>query len=408
MYCRFCHNKLIHEFIDLGTAPPSNALLTKEQLSDPEVFYPLKLMVCKKCWLVQIDEYKKADTIFNQNYPYFSSYSKTWLDHAEQYVNMIVERLGLNEKSHVIEIASNDGYLLQFFKIKQIPYLGIEPSSNTARIARHKGIETLDVFFGINVAKKLSANGKNADLIIGNNVLAHVPDLNNFVAGLKICLKNNGIITMEVPHLMRLVEEKQFDTIYHEHFSYFSLHTLSSIFEKHELEVFDVEELPTHGGSLRIYARHKTDTNRSKSSCMADLLNKERKRGMQTIEYYNKFQSAVDDVKADILTLFSNIKNNEKTIVAYGAPAKGNTLLNFCHIGPDHISYAVDLNPNKQGRYLPGTHLPVYHPDKIKETKPDYLLILPWNLKDEIMKQMAYIREWGGKFIVLNPTKIMK
>ena len=403
MKCRFCHHKLTHEFIDLVNAPPSNSFLTKDQLNEPEVFYPLKLLVCEKCWLVQVDEYKKSDEIFSEDYAYFSSYSKSWLDHARRYVNMIIDRLGLNSRSHVIEIASNDGYLLQYFKEKQIPCLGIEPSANTAQAAREKGIETLEGFFGVDLARRLSLKGKKADLIIGNNVLAHVPDINDFVAGLKIALKNDGVVTMEFPHLMRLIEQNQFDTIYHEHFSYYSFCTARRIFEKHGLELFDVEQLQTHGGSLRIYARHKEDASKSITPNVVALLKEEEARGILTFSYYKGFQANVDKVKYDFVNFLLNQKKHRKKVVAYGAAAKGNTLLNYCGVKKDLIKFVVDASPYKQGKFLPGSHILVVREEEIKKTKPDYILILPWNIKDEITGQLSYIREWGGKFIVPIP-----
>ena len=403
MKCRFCNNPLTHEFIDLVNAPPSNSFLTKEQLNEPEVFYPLKLFVCDKCFLVQIDEYKKLDDIFNQDYAYFSSFSTSWLDHAKKYVDMIANRLGLSATSHVMEIASNDGYLLQYFKEKQIPCLGIEPSANTAQAAREKGVETLEEFFRADLAEKLSQKGKKADLIIGNNVLAHVPDINDFVKGLKIALKSGGVITMEFPHLMRLIEENQFDTIYHEHFSYLSFHTVGCIFAKHGLVLFDVEELITHGGSLRIYARHDEDESKSVTPNVADLLEKEAARGMQKLDYYLDFQQKADKVKYELLSFLIEQKRQGKKVVAYGAAAKGNTLLNYCGVKKDLIEFVVDVSPYKQGKFLPGSHIPVVAEKEIKITKPDYVLILPWNIKDEIMNQLNYIRNWGGKFVVAVP-----
>ncbi|MBW2570181.1 MAG: class I SAM-dependent methyltransferase [Deltaproteobacteria bacterium] len=403
MYCRFCHNELTHEFIDLVNAPPSNSFLTKDQLNEPEVFYPLKLMVCEKCWLVQIDEYKKSDDIFSEDYAYFSSYSKSWLDHARRYVNMIIDRLGLNSMSHVIEIASNDGYLLQYFKETQIACLGIEPSANTAQAAREKGVETLEAFFGTDLAERLAQEGGKADLIIGNNVLAHVPDINDFVAGLKVALKDNGVVTMEFPHLMRLIEQNQFDTIYHEHFSYYSLHTARRIFEKHGLEIFDVEQLPTHGGSLRIFARHHEDESKPVSSNIAALLGKEAARGMQKLDYYLDFQQKADKVKCTLLSFLLEQKKQGNIVAAYGAAAKGNTLLNYSGIKKDLISFVADVSPHKQDMFMPASHIPVVSEKNIEETRPDFVIILPWNIKNEIMDQLGYIREWDGKFVVAVP-----
>ena len=403
MQCRFCSNNLTHKFIDLVNAPPSNSFLTKEQLNEPEVYYPLKLMVCEKCWLVQIDEYKKLDEIFNKDYAYFSSYSKTWLDHVKKYVNMITDRLYLDAGSHVMEIASNDGYLLQYFKKKQIPCLGIEPSANTAQAAQKKGIKTIIEFFGVTLAEKLVQEGGKADLIVGNNVLAHVPDINDFVAGLKVALKETGVVTMEFPHLMRLIERNQFDTIYHEHFSYYSFYTARRIFEKHALEIFDVEQLPTHGGSLRIYGKHKDDASKTISPNGSALLYEEKAKGMQTTEYYDRFQHKADRVKYDLTGFLIKQKKDGKKVAAYGAAAKGNTLLNYCGIKKDLIEFVVDASPHKQGKFFPGSHIPVVKEDEIIRSKPDYVLILPWNIKDEIIKQLSYIRKWGGEFVTAVP-----
>jgi SAM-dependent methyltransferase len=403
MKCRFCQHKLTHEFIDLVNSPPSNSFLTKEQLNEPEVFYPLKLYVCDKCFLVQIDEYKKSDDIFNKEYAYFSSYSTSWLEHAKNYVDMITNRLRLDAESHVMEIASNDGYLLQYFMEKQIPCLGIEPSANTAQAAREKGVDTLEEFFGGKLAERLAQKGKKADLIIGNNVLAHVPDINDFVKGLKIALNPGGVVNMEFPHLMRLIEENQFDTIYHEHFSYFSFHTVRKVFAKHGLVLFDVEELATHGGSLRIYARHHEDESKPVMPNVAELLDKEAARGMLRLNYYLNFQQKADKVKHALLVFLLEQKKAGKKVAAYGAAAKGNTLLNYCGVKKDLIEFVVDASPHKQDKFLPGSHIPVVAEEEIKKTKPDYVLILPWNIKEEIMAQLDYIRAWEGKFVVPIP-----
>lgn len=403
MKCRFCHHDLTHEFIDLVNSPPANSFLTKVQLNEPEIFYPLKLYVCEKCFLAQIDEYKKSDKIFTQDYIYFSSYSKTWLDHAEKYVDMITKGLGLNATSHVIEIGSNDGYLLQYFLEKQIPCLGIEPSANTAQAAREKGIETLEEFFGANLAERLAQEGRKADLIIGNNVLAHVPDINDFVSGLKIALKNDGVITMEFPHLMCLIEENQFDTIYHEHFSYLSFHTVRRIFAKHGLVLFDVEELTTHGGSLRIYARHDENDPKHVTPNVAELLEKEAARGMLGLNYYLDFQKKADKVKYALLSFLMEQKKQGNKVAAYGAAAKGNTLLNYCGVKKDLIEFVVDASPHKQGKFLPGSHIPVVGEEMIKLNKPHYILILPWNLKNEIINQLNYVNERGAKFVLPIP-----
>ncbi len=403
MKCRFCQHELTHEFIDLVNSPPSNSFLSKEQLNKPETFYPLKLFVCEKCWLVQIDEYKKADEIFSQEYAYFSSYSTTWLQHAKNYVDMITERLGLDRTSFVVEIASNDGYLLQYFQEKQIPCMGIEPTKCTAQVCWEKGISVIEDFFGEKLAGELSKNNKKADLLLGNNVLAHVPNINDFVIGLKIALKPDGVVTVEFPHLMRLIEQNQFDTIYHEHFSYFSFHTVKAIFASHGLELFDVEELSTHGGSIRIYAKHQEDITRSVSDRVAALEKEEIQRGMLNLSYYQSFQKQVNRVKNDLFSFLIKQKQQGKVVAAYGAAAKGNTLLNYCGIKKDLISFVADASPYKQGKYLPGSHIPVFSQDKLREIKPDVILILPWNIKDEIMEQLAYVREWGAKFVIPIP-----
>lgn len=402
--CRFCGTQLKHEFIDLVNAPPSNSFLTKEQLDEPEVFYPLKLFVCEKCFLVQIDEYKKSGDIFGQDYAYYSSYSTTWLEHVHRYVDMIVNRFGYNSHSQVVEIASNDGYLLQYFLPKKIPVLGIEPSENVARVAQKKGVETIVEFFGMSLAEKLVVSNKAADLIIGNNVLAHVPNINDFVAGMKRLLKRNGIITLEFPHLMKLIECNQFDTIYHEHFSYFSFRTVRCIFENHGLEIFDVEQISTHGGSLRIYGKHKEDPEKAILPSVNSLIDEEKARGMQSIRYYEDFQKKVDKIKYDLVNVLMEQKKQEKKVIAYGAAAKGNTLLNYCGIKNDLIEYVVDASPQKQGKFMPGSHIPVVNEKCIKETKPDLVLILPWNIRTEVISQLNYIRQWGGKFVIPIPV----
>lgn len=403
MRCRFDNEIITQEFIDLDFSPPSNSLLTKEQLNEPEVYYPLKLYVSDRTFLVQIDEYKKANEIFNSDYVYFSSFSTSWLAHCKEYVNMITERLQLNGQSQVIEIASNDGYLLQYFHEKSIPVLGIEPTFNTAQIAIQKGIDTWVEFFGVSLANQLVNKNKQADLLIGNNVLAHVPNLNDFIAGLKIALKPNGVITLEFPHLMQLIEGIQFDTIYHEHFSYFSFLTIQQIFKAHELEIFDVEEITTHGGSLRIYAKHTQDSTKAISQNVSALLSKEIQKGMNTLEYYMGFQQKVDKIKYDFLTFLLEQKKLGKKIVGYGAAAKGNTFLNYCGIKKDIINFVVDKSPYKQEKYLPASHIPVVNEDVLKQEKPDLIIIFPWNIKKEIVEQLAYVKEWGAKFVVAIP-----
>lgn len=403
--CRACNNELKKPFLSLGNSPLSNAFLSEEELNKMEPYYPLNVYVCERCFLVQLEEFESPENIFSTNYAYFSSYSESWLQHCKDYTEMMISRFGVDKNSFVVEIGSNDGYLLQYFKQHDIPVLGVEPASNTAEVAIKKGIPTDITFFNTSYAKKMKEVGKLADLIIGNNVLAHNPNLNDFVEGLRIALKPNGVITMEFPHLLRLIEENQFDTIYHEHFSYFSFHTVKKLFEFHQLELFDVEEIPTHGGSLRIYAKCKGATSEqlAVSSNVENLLEKEKVAGLLDLKTYYDFGKKVEATKRELLQFLIQAKNEGKKIVGYGAPAKGNTLLNYCGIRCDFLDYTVDRNPHKQNKYLPGTHIPIKHPDKIKEDKPDYVLILPWNIKDEIIDQMAFIREWGGKFVVPIP-----
>jgi len=400
--CRFCDSGLKRIFIDLGISPLANSYLKPEDLQQMEPHYPLCVYVCEDCYLVQLPVYQTPEEIFS-DYAYFSSYSESWLQHAKAYTELMVSRFRYGPNSRVIEIASNDGYLLQYFKKKSIPVLGIEPAKNVANVANEAGIPTLIKFFGTETAMELAGEGKNADLLIGNNVLAHVPGLNDFVEGMKIILKRDGVITMEFPHLMRLVAENQFDTMYHEHFSYFSFTTVEKVFASHGLTLFDVEELPTHGGSLRIYARHNEDDSKPVGKRVSELKDREIAAGYTSLESYLSFGERVKETKRNILDFLIKAKRERKLIAAYGAPAKGNTLLNYCGIRTDFIEYTVDRSPHKQGQYLPGTHIPIYHPDKIKETKPDYLVILPWNLKEEIMEQMSHIREWGGQFVTLIP-----
>jgi len=400
--CRFCGTLLRYTFVNLGMSPPCESYRSLEQLNTMEPFYPLHVYVCEKCFLVQLQEYINPENIFSE-YAYFSSYSDTWLQHAQRYTEMAIARFQLSEQTQVIEIASNDGYLLQYFLSKGIPVIGIEPAANVAEVAIRKGIPTIVKFFGQETAKEQVAKGQQADLLIGNNVLAHVPDLNDFVQGMKILLKSQGVITMEFPHLMRLMQENQFDTIYHEHFSYFSFITVEKVFAAHGLAIFDVEEIPTHGGSLRIYACHAEDS-KPISQKVSELRAREEKAGFTHLEHYFSFGEQVKQTKRQLLSFLIEAKAQGKTVVGYGAPGKGNTLLNYCGIRTDFLDYTVDRNPYKQGNFLPGTHIPIFHPDKIGETRPDYVLILPWNLKEEVMAQMAFIREWGGKFVVPIPT----
>lgn len=403
MNCRFCETELEHVFVDLGEAPPSNSFLNAAQLDKPESYYPLKIFVCSNCFLVQVDEYKKANEIFDSEYAYFSSYSTSWLAHAKAYTEKMVARFDISINSLVVEIASNDGYLLQYFKEKQIPVLGIEPTESTAKVAREKGIESITEFFGESFAKKLVLENRKADLLLGNNVLAHVPDINDFVEGLKVALKVDGVITMEFPHLVKLIENNQFDTIYHEHFSYFSFTTVSKIFEAHGLSIFDVEEIPTHGGSLRIYAKHNEDASKSISKNVSDLLQKEKSIGISDLNYYKGFSEKVNEIKKDLLQFLSEQKKAGKKIAAYGAAAKGNTLLNYCGVRNDVINFVVDASPHKQGKFLPGSHIPIVNEEEIKKNKPDFIIIFPWNIKEEIINQLNYIREWGGQFVISIP-----
>jgi SAM-dependent methyltransferase len=395
MKCRFCFSPLKETFCNLGHTPPANSYL--QEVDQKEVSFPLHAYVCEKCLLVQLGQFQRPEEIFKE-YAYFSSYADTWVEHARKYVELVIHRFSLNGSCQVVEIASNDGYLLQHFKNKNIPILGIEPAKNIAKVAEEKGIPTMVQFFGLQMAKEL---GKKADLLIGNNVLAHVPDLNDFVAGLKAFLKEKGVITLEFPHILHLIEKNQFDTIYHEHFSYFSLLSLEKVFKKHRLEIFDVEELPTHGGSLRVYLQHPEA--RAIEDNVRKLLYKEKRYGLDRIETYRNFPSKVEKLRHKIREFLQEIKREGKIVVGYGAPAKGNTLLNYCKITPDLFPFTVDLSPHKQGRFLPGTRIPIHPPQKIAEVKPNYLFILPWNLREEIMAQMDFIRKWGGQFVIPIP-----
>jgi hypothetical protein len=399
--CRFCSAPLDIVFADLGMSPLANSYLTPEQANSMEPFYPLRAYVCSRCFLVQLEEFETPGHIFS-DYAYFSSYSTSWLEHSKRYAEQMIQRFGLDENSKVVELASNDGYLLQYFRDRGVPVLGIEPAVNVAEVAVQNGIPTLVEFFGREVATQQAAEAP-ADLLLGNNVLAHVPDLNDFVGGMKILLKPGGVITMEFPHLMRLVNENQFDTIYHEHFSYFSFLTVRRVFAAHGMKLFDVEELPTHGGSLRIFGAHEDDSLKPCTDRANDLAERERRARYEDIETYRAYARGVQDAKRSILTFLIDLKREGRSIVGYGAPAKGNTMLNFCGVGTDFIEYTVDLNPHKQGRFLPGSHIPIYSPDHLRETKPDVVLILPWNLREEIVDQHAYIREWNGRFAARSP-----
>jgi hypothetical protein len=401
--CRFCGRPLTRVFVDLGMSPLCESFLSPDQLDRMEPFYPLLVRVCDACFLVQLAEYVRPAEIFT-DYAYFSSYSTSWLDHARRYVDAITERLSLGSESRVVEIASNDGYLLQYFVAKGIRALGVEPAANVARAAEEKGVPTWVGFFGAESAARLARERGLADLMIGNNVLAQVPDVNNFVEGYRVMLGPEGVATLEFPHLLRLMERNQFDTIYHEHFSYFSFFTAEAIFARHGLTVFDVEELPTHGGSLRIYAAHRGSRRASAPAPRVEAMRRmERGAGLDRIEAYAAFPEQVRRIKRDLLKFLVAARERGESVAGYGAPGKGNTLLNYCGIRTDLLEYTVDRNPHKHGKFLPGTHIPIHPPERIRETRPRYVFILPWNLKDEIMEQLAYIREWGGRFLVPIP-----
>lgn len=400
--CRFCETPLEYTFVDLGMSPLSNAYLSQENLFQMEPFFPLQVYVCHSCFLVQLPEFESPQEIF-QDYLYFSSFSDTWQKHVQKYTEQMIQRFGLSRQHQVVEIASNDGCLLKYFKAQGIPVLGIEPAENVAEVAQQAGIPTLVKFFNTQTAGELLAAGQQADLIVANNVLAHVPQLNDFIQAMKIFLKSDGVITIEFPHLLRLMQENQFDTIYHEHFSYFSFTTVNQIFRQHQLILFDVQELPVHGGSLRIFARHAEDKSKPITENVQRLLDFELSSGMTRLDTYASFAEQVQTTKRELLEFMIASKQQGKQIVGYGAPAKGNTLLNYCGIRTDFLDYTVDRSSYKQNHFLPGTHIPIFAPEKIRETRPDYVLILPWNIRQEIIKQMDYIREWGGKFIVPIP-----
>lgn len=403
MNCRHCGQPLCLPFIDLGSAPPSNAYLDEQTLHTPELWFPLRVLVCETCWLVQTEDFARVDELFAADYAYFSSFSTTWLQHAEAYVVAMIERFNLNAASHVVEVAANDGYLLQYVRARGIPCLGIEPTASTAAAAQEKGVAVVADFFGVRLARELAEQGKHADLVVANNVLAHVPDINDFVAGFALLLKPAGVVTFEFPHLLRLVAENQFDTIYHEHFSYLSLTTVTGIFERNGLTVFDVEELPTHGGSLRVFAQRQEVGLHPFSARVAGLLADEATAGVATSGYYAGFQDRADRVKNDLLAFLVEAKRAGRKVAAYGAAAKGNTLLNYAGVRPDLLPWVVDRNPAKQGKFLPGSRIPIVTEARLCEEKPDVVLILPWNLKEEVMAQLSYIQEWGGRFITAVP-----
>jgi 2-polyprenyl-3-methyl-5-hydroxy-6-metoxy-1,4-benzoquinol methylase len=407
--CRFCGAPLSSSLADLGMSPPSNSYVKAEDLNRMERFYPLHAWVCEKCFLVQLEEFETPEHIFSDDYAYFSSFSDSWLAHCKAYVEMMTRRFGLGKQSFVVEIASNDGYLLQYFVQQGVPVLGIEPAANCAAAAEKKGVPSLVKFFGTRTAAALAAQDRKADLILGNNVLAHVPDLNDFVAGIALALKPGGVVTMEFPHLLRLLLENQFDTIYHEHFSYISFVVAERVFAKHGLTLFDVDEIPTHGGSLRIYARHAANTKLAVTEKVSALLARERAAGIERAETYRSFAEQVRATKRSLLKFLIEAKEQGKRVVGYGAPAKGNTLLNYCGVRSDLLEFTVDRSPHKQGRFLPGVRIPILAPDAIAQARPDYVLILPWNLKDEIVAQLAGIRAWGGRFVVPIPeTRVLE
>lgn len=405
--CRFCGKPLVYNFLSLGSTPPSNSYLTKEELQRAEVNYPLDLYVCDNCFLVQLPEVVRSQEIFSSQYAYFSSYSKIWLDHCSRYAEKMIEEYKLGADSFVMEIASNDGCLLKNFVQKNIPVLGVEPAASAAKLAIEKEVPTDIEFFSSGYAEKLAAQGKRADLIAANNVLAHTPHLNDFVKGMKIALKPGGIITVEFPHLLKLFKFNQFDTIYHEHYSYFSLFAVSKVFLAQGLEVFDVEELPTHGGSLRLYVKHKEDNSKRVSLIVNEIIEQEKKMGLFDIPTYLDFGKRVNFIKRSLLSLLIKIKEDQKTIVGYGAPAKGNTLLNYCGIRNDFLEYTVDKNPFKQDKFLPGTHIAIRNPECIAFDKPDYILILPWNLEKEIREQLAFVKGWNCKFVIPIPEVVV-
>ena len=403
MNCRHCSAALSLPFIDLGSAPPSNAYLTQLQLSEPEKWFPLRVLVCTHCWLVQTEDFAHHEELFSSDYAYFSSYSQSWLQHAEAYVTQMVSRFRLGPQSLVVEVAANDGYLLQFVKQRDIPSLGIEPTASTAQAARSKGLEIREAFFGVELAQELLAQGKAADLIAANNVLAHVPDINDFLSGMTRLLKPQGVATFEFPHLMQLVTSCQFDTIYHEHFSYLSLTAVHKCFERNGLAVFDVEELATHGGSLRVYAQRANSGAHPVTSSVAHLLERESAAGMVTSGYYEGFQPRANRIKDDFVSFLMEAKRNGKRVAAYGAAAKGNTLMNYAGIRPDLIDFVVDRNPAKQGKFMPGSRIPIVGEDRLREARPDYVVLLPWNLRAELKAQLAYIGAWGGQFVTAVP-----
>ena len=404
MRCRHCNKKLTLSLVDLGTAPPSNAYLTEDRLDHPELWFPLRVLVCDSCWLVQTEDFARADELFDADYAYFSGFSSSWLVHSERYVDAMVERFELGEDSHFVEIAANDGYLLQYVKVRGISCTGVEPTASTAAAARNKGISIVEDFFGVELAHRMKSEGLSADLMAANNVLAHVPDINDFVAGFTKLLKPEGVATFEFPHLLKMIEQSQFDTIYHEHFSYLSLTAVQCIFEANGLTIFDVEELPTHGGSLRVFAQRSDHGSHILKSSVVTILDREVAAGLTSVDGYSSFQDRADRIKDKLLEFLIKAKREGKRVAAYGAAAKGNTLMNYAGIGPDLIEFVVDRNPAKSGKYMPGSRLPIVSEDKLLEFKPDYVLILPWNLEAELRSQLSYISDWGGQTVISVPS----
>ncbi len=403
MKCRHCHSRLDLPLVDLGSAPPSNAYLTEESLHAPEKWFPLRVLVCQHCWLVQTEDFAQAEELFDADYAYFSSYSKSWLVHSERFVTEMTTRFALTDASHVIEVAANDGYLLQYVMAHNIPCTGIEPTASTAAAARAKSIPIIEDFFGVRLARKIAGQGRQADLMVANNVLAHVPEINDFVAGFAILLKPQGVASFEFPHLLRLIDETLFDTIYHEHFSYLSLTAVMHIFAANGLAIFDVEELPTHGGSLRVFAQRNDTGQQPRNARVEEMLSREAKAGMLDVDYYAGFQTKTDRIKNDFIAFLIEASRQDKLVAAYGAAAKGNTIINYAGVRPDLISFVVDNNPAKQGKYLPGSRIPIADEQRLRQDKPDYVVILPWNLKTEIARQIDYIENWGGRFVTAVP-----
>lgn len=403
MKCRHCNSDLLISFADLGSAPPSNAYLDKQDLLRSEKWFPLEVKACTQCWLVQTVDYSSAEELFTAHYAYFSAFSKSWLKHCQRYVHDMVTRFSLNKDSHVVEVAANDGYLLQYVKELNIPCIGIEPTSSTANAARQKGLNIIEEFFGTELAVRMAKDGKKADLVIANNVLAHVPDINDFVSGFNILLSSNGVATFEFPSLLNLVEKNQFDTIYHEHFSYLSFTAVHSIFKQNGLTVFDVEEHPTHGGSLRVFAMRAATGSNLISASVGDMLAKEMHAGITKVAFYENFQSTLDKIKDQFLQFLLQAKDANKTVVAYGAAAKGNTLMNYAGIRKDLIKFIIDRNPAKQKKFMPGSRIPIFGEEKLIVEKPDFIVILPWNLSEELNRQLSYVKDWGGKLLTAVP-----